>query len=108
MSERIPPAAPVFQALGVANTGLRRTRQALQHFQTVLSLQDEPSCLRAEALFNCGSLLEGEGRHGEALDAYRECLKLCQMDDVDFPPQGHPAGEGILRRLHTRIDALSN
>jgi len=108
VSERIPPAAPVFQALGVANTTLRRTRQALQHFQTVLSLQGDPSCLRAEALFNCGSLLEGEGRHEEALNSYRECLKLCQMDDVDFPPLGHPASEGILRRLQTRIEALSN
>ena len=81
---------------------------ALEDFKTTLDLEPDQTCIRAEALFNYGSILEGRGRNEEALAAYKECLTLSTNEEVEFPEAaGEEAAQAIMRRLQAKVEQLS-
>lgn len=108
VAERIPPLSNVFYARGLANVEVRRLGPAMEDFETTLKLETDATGMRGEALFNYGSLLQGQGRDEEALAKYRECRDLAENPSVDFPRIDDEAkAQTILAALDAKIDHLS-
>ena len=103
--EHYPGVTAFLHANAIANVSVRRFRQAIESFTAVID-SNPPDGLRAEALFNRGSLLTREGAFEAAAADLELAVQLAEDDSVGFPETGNPDTEEAIReKLRTMLTA---
>ncbi len=93
--EYYPHSFDACYGMALTNVSLSRHLNAINDFTETIELKP-PSGLLAEALYNRGSLLKGQGNIAQAVDDLEKSFALAQDPTVPFPVLGDKEKESLM------------